>query len=188
MQTNLLWTGIEYYSLENCLVSSNNIGNEINSTIIGYYQNKIYTAEYFIKTNTQWEPLLLELKYRIDNQESALQLEKTTNNNWLLNNKPMNKFHDCIYIDISITPFTNTLPVNNLQLSLNERKKIKVIYINIFEQQVKQVEQIYQRLSATKYLYQNVPNDFEAEIDFDEFGFVVNYPQLFTKTAALKFN
>lgn len=51
MQTSLLWTGIEYHSLENCIVDVSDTGTEINSTIIGYYKEKIYLVQYCIKTN-----------------------------------------------------------------------------------------------------------------------------------------
>jgi hypothetical protein len=188
MQASLLWTGREYYSLENCLITSNDFGNEINSTIVGLYQNKIYTAEYHIQTDNNWLTNSLKLNYQINNKQCRLELERNVNNEWILNNKSMDEFDDCLYVDISITPFTNTLPVNSLGLSSNEQQKIKVIYINVFVEQVRAVEQMYQRLPNTRYLYQNVPNNFEAEIEFDEFGFVVDYPYLFERTAAIKFN
>lgn len=186
MQVNVLWTGREYYSLENCLVNFTTENIEISSTIVGYYQNKLYLAEYFIKTNNNWETFFVNIKYRINNIENKIQLEKDSNGNWLLNNDKEDKFKNCIDVDISITPFTNTLPINRLQLSQNTEQQIKVVYINIFEQEIKPVEQIYQRLSDTKYLYKNVPNDFEAEIEVDESGFVVDYPYLFVRTAASK--
>jgi hypothetical protein len=64
MQTNILWPGREYHSLENCLVSTTGKGSEITSTIIGYYEGKIYRTEYFIKTNENWEVIFLEIDSR----------------------------------------------------------------------------------------------------------------------------
>ena len=187
MQTNLLWAGIEYHSLENCIVDVSNTVTEINSTIIGFYEEKIYLAEYCIKTNKDWETFFVELKYRHSNNQVKLILKKE-NDSWLLNNAKANEFNNCFDIDISLSPLTNSLAVNRLKLSNNQEQKIKVIYINILEQELKPVEQIYKRLSKTKYLYQNVPNDFEAEIEVDESGFVVSYPSLFKRTALLKTN
>lgn len=112
-------------------------------------------------------------------------LEKE-NDCWLLNNIKVNEFNGCFDVDISLSPFTNSLPVNRLKLLNNQQKKIKVIYIDILEEQLKPAEQIYKRLFETKYLYQNVPNDFEAEIEVDESGFVINYPSLFKRTAFIK--
>lgn len=47
--------------------------------------------------------------------------------------------------------------------------------------QLKRVAQKYTKLSDSEYLYENVPNDFEAKIQVDEFGLVVDYPMLFVR-------
>ena len=185
MQANLLWTGREYYSIENCLITSKDTGNSITSAIVGSYQNKIYTVKYFLETDNKWLIQFVNLSCKINNKEYNLELKQDINNSWKLNDEINNDFDNCLYVDISLTPFTNTLPVNHLRLALNENRTIKTIYINILEQEIKKVEQFYQKLSDTKYLYQNVPNDFEAVIEFDEFGFVVDYPYLFYRTALI---
>jgi uncharacterized protein len=186
MQANILWTGREYYSLENCLVNFKPENIEINSTIIGYYQNTIYLAKYLIKTTKDWETFFVDIKYRINNKENTIRLEKDFAGNWLSGDDKDDRLKDCIDVDISITPFTNTLPINRLKLSKDAEQKIKVVYINILEEEINSVEQSYQCLSATKYLYKNVPNNFEAEITVDESGFVIDYPLLFERTACIK--
>jgi dihydrofolate reductase len=60
MQTNLLWTGREYYSLENCLVKVTAAGSEIISTIIGHYQETIYKVEYLCQNNNMRKLILEE--------------------------------------------------------------------------------------------------------------------------------
>jgi hypothetical protein len=52
---------------------------------------------------------------------------------------------------------------------------------------IKPVNQKYTRLSGNEYHYENIPNDFEATIQTDEFGFVVDYPGLFVRTAAVRY-
>jgi hypothetical protein len=75
MQTNLLWTGREYYSLENCLVDESPAGTEINSTIVGKYEEKIYKVDYLIKTNQRWETILLEINSRHSDKTQTIRLE-----------------------------------------------------------------------------------------------------------------
>lgn len=186
MQTNLLWRGVEYYSLENCLVSIGNIGNKINSTIVGCYQDKIYTIAYHMETDATWQTHFVEIEYSINDKQNKIILRKESDNYWLLNNSRADLFKHCTDVDIAVTPFTNSLPINRLQLSLQEEKKIRLIYINILNNEVKAVEQSYRRVADSKYLYQNIPNDFEAEIEVDEYGFVVDYPSLFKRTAIVQ--
>lgn len=188
MQTNLLWKGREYNSLENCLVTTTSSGNEINSTIIGEYKRNVYTLNYHLKTTANWLPFKLNFSSHINNDQFNFNLEKRENNIWFLNNTSTNNFHNCKYVDISVTPFTNTLPINNLQLLSNEEKQIDVIYIDIFQKELKPLKQFYKKLSTEEYLYQNIPNDFEAIIKIDADGFVIDYPYLFERTAITKYN
>lgn len=62
MQTNILWSGREYHSLENCLVTTTESGNEINSVIVSRYGHKIYRVEYRIQTNELWQTVFFEVK------------------------------------------------------------------------------------------------------------------------------
>ena len=100
----------------------------------------------------------------------------------------MPAFKGCIDIDISLTPLTNSLPINRLQLKQNEAQEIKVIYFDLLAQQIKPATQKYTRLKDLSYRYENVPNDFEAVIQVDASGFVADYPTLFMRTAALQTN
>ncbi|MBC8035527.1 MAG: putative glycolipid-binding domain-containing protein [Chitinophagaceae bacterium] len=188
MQTNILWTGLEYYSLENCLVEVFSEGVEITSTIIGKYEEKIYKVDYRIKANKQWETTLLEIDSRHDDHMQSIRLESDGNGNWTGKDGKINQFKGCFEVDVSLTPFTNTLPINRLHLALHQSQEIQVIYCDLLNGQTRCVTQKYTRLSDTKYHYENVPNDFEATIQVDENGYVVDYPSLFERTAALSTN
>jgi hypothetical protein len=188
MQTNILWKGREYYSLENCLMTTTEKGSEINSVIIGSYQEKIFRVEYLIKTNLYWETLFFEIKSQHSDNTNYLRFESDGKGNWIADGKPVEQFNGCIDIDIPLTPFTNTLPINRLKMAKKEESQIQVLYLDLLEQETKPVRQKYTRLSKTKYHYENVPNDFEAVIKVDELGLVVDYPTLFVRKARLKSN
>src|SRR5690348_6636243 len=186
MQTNLLWTGREYYSLENCLVKMAPGGAETTSVIIGQYEEKIYRVEYRIKTNQNWETVFFEIISQHSNKLQSLQFEGDGKGNWISNGKKANQFKGCIDIDIPLAPFTNTLPIRRLKLTPNQAQEIQVIYCDLLEQKIKPVRQRYTCLSDTEYHYENVPNDFEATIRVDESRLVIDYPSLFVRTAALQ--
>jgi hypothetical protein len=182
-QTNLLWTGIEYFSLENCLVVRSDNGFEINSVIVGFYENKIYRVNYSIRTTPEWITRFAEISCRHGDRLQHIRLEGDGKGNWQRNRAWAPEFRGCIDIDIPLTPFTNTLPVNRLKLYDDDTEKIKVIYLDLLHEEIKPVEQKYTRLSATEYHYENIPNDFEAVIRVDNDGLVVFYPELFTRKA-----
>lgn len=184
MQTNLLWTGREYYSLENCLVNTTGKGTAINSVIVGKYNSTIYRVEYEIHTNKDWQVVSFALRGLHSDQSLHWKFASDGNGNWTREGKPADEFKGCIDIDIPLTPFTNTLPINRLALKPGSSQRIRVLYLDVLEQRISRVEQQYTRLSDSEYQYENVPNDFEAKITVDASGFVVDYPQLFVRTAA----
>jgi uncharacterized protein len=181
MQFNTLWTGLEYYSLENCLIEVTASGVDINSVIIGKYEGRIYRVDYHIKTNPDWETQYVQITSRHSNREQYYRLTSDGNGNWIVDGRRISQFDGCIDVDIAITPFTNTLPINRLRLHTRETKHIRVIYFDLLQQQVKPVVQVYKRISEEKYHYENVPKDFETDITVDENGLVVDYPSLFTR-------
>lgn len=188
MQTNILWTGREYYSLENCLVEITSAGATVTSTIIGSYEESIYKVEYQIETNEYWETVLLEINFQHNSKTEVLKFEGDGKGNWLYNGKKAEQFKGCIDVDIPLTPFTNTLPIRRLKLSQNQAREIRVLYCDLLGTQIKPVHQRYTCLSKSEYHYENVPNDFEATIQVDDLGLVVDYPLLFVRTIALETN
>jgi hypothetical protein len=187
MQTNVIWTGKLYHSIENFILTNTSNGNEITSTIIGVYKNKIYKVDYEIKTNKNWETTFVSLRTQFDNSNEVLTLEKK-DGEFLLNDKSSDDFKDIFDIDISLTPFTNTLPINRLQLKDNQQQLIEVLYFDILNKEIKPVKQSYTRLAADHYIYENQDTSFRAELKIDELGLVVAYPKLFEMTTKYKSN
>src|SRR6186713_3301172 len=127
MQTNLLWTGIAYHSLENCLVNPVDDGVEISSTIVGTYDEIIYHVEYHLKLNSSWETTFFEIECRHSDRGIHLLFESTGAGTWMTNGNVLPEFEGCIDIDIPITPFTNSLPINRLNLQVGEEQEIQVL-------------------------------------------------------------
>ena len=183
MQKNILWKGTAYHSLEKCVLETTKDGTEVSSVIIGFYNEVIYQVEYFIKANKNWETVFLEVKSNLNGLIQSFSFRREDNDNVFAADKNVLPFGGCSNIDISLTPFTNTLSINRLLLHQDEKQIIDVLYIDILNQQIKPVQQNYTRLSKFKYKYENVPNNFEAVITVDEYGLVVNYTELFERIA-----
>ncbi|MBB6331382.1 hypothetical protein HNP24_002332 [Chryseobacterium sediminis] len=180
----LIWQGILYQSLEYFHLQPDDEGYTVESKILGYHEGKIYAVNYRICTDKDWivQDFLVESEV---NRVVKTFAGKRSGNQWEINNTVHPEFNNFKFIDISLTPFTNTLPINNLKLSENSSQKIDVIYIDVLNQHVRPVQQQYTRTASHKYLYENIENDFKAEISVDEMGLVTSYPELFEKIAEL---
>ena len=188
MQSNILWSGIEYYSLENCIVDSNSGSVSIRSTILGLYLDKLYQVKYKIQLNPFWQTYYCLVEAQFDDEIKSFEFSKNEKEEWSLNGKYQPEFDGCLDVDIPLTPLTNSLPINRLQFKQNQEEKIDVVYIDLLENEIRRVKQKYQRISNEIYKYENIPNDFEAEIKVDNLGFVIDYPQLFKRTIRISSN
>ena len=90
-------------------------------------------------------------------------------------------FAGCTDIDISCTPFTNTLPIRRLNLKIGESAEIQVLHVDCPQIRFEVSRQRYERLSESQYRFTSLENDFTAIITVDENGFVTDYPELFER-------
>jgi hypothetical protein len=88
-------------------------------------------------------------------------------------------------IDISATPFTNTLPIRRLGLKPGESEQLAVTYVRVPELLVGPEWQRYGCLEARAegglYRFEALPAGFTAELPVDAEGLVIDYPGLFRR-------
>jgi len=94
--------------------------------------------------------------------------------------RPLPGLQGCTDLDIAVTPFTNTLPIRRLGLRPGAFAEIAVVYIDVPLLEVTRAPQRYTRLKTDgdggSYLYENLDNDFRAELPVDADGVVKDYP------------
>jgi len=90
-------------------------------------------------------------------------------------------YRDCVDVDLSFTPATNTLPIRRLGLEVGEEAEIQVAWLVWPELAVRPVRQRYARLAKDRYRY--AQNDFEAELTVDDHGLVLDYEGLWRAIA-----
>ncbi|MGD8167210.1 putative glycolipid-binding domain-containing protein [Herbiconiux sp. P16] len=89
-----------------------------------------------------------------------------------------------IDVDISATPFSNTLPVRRLGIGVGESADIVTAYVDVPAMTATADPQRYTRLLPDVYRYQSLDSDFTRDVVVDEFGFVLEYPGLFSRVPA----
>lgn len=181
MQQNIIWEGVEYHSLENCIVNITEKEVRVRSVIVGHYDGMLYQVAYHLYSNTQWETERLEIMYQLQNAVKKINLRSDTKGHWWLNDEPAPQFEGCMDVDITLTCLTNTLPIRRLDFTNQPIHPINVVYVDVLGGTVLPASQQYTRKDEGQYKFENVPNDFEALIKVDEHGLVMSYPGLFER-------
>ncbi|REC62227.1 hypothetical protein DRF65_10965 [Chryseobacterium pennae] len=178
----IVWRGLFYKSWEHCKIEKQADMLAVESIIVGNHQGKIYNVSYVLKINAEWCVQEFEITSEIDGV-TAVVLGKEQGEEWLINDQLRSEFRGLHYIDISVTPLTNSLPINNLHMAIGEQHVIDVLYIDILANDLKAVKQRYSRISKDQYLYENCDSDFSSIIQVDAKGIVKSYPGLFEVVA-----
>ncbi|HEX2912169.1 MAG TPA: putative glycolipid-binding domain-containing protein [Chloroflexia bacterium] len=194
MQLDILWQGWDYPSLEHLRLAISDREIEADSLFVGQHyrldedeDRSPFRFQYNIKCNSQWQILQLDIKLLSPDQTSqVLALKSDGAGSWFDSKGTLlPDLAGCQDVDISITPFTNTLPIRRLSLQPGESADIRVLYIKLPELQYKPVQQRYTCIDQDKHggLYRfEVPgSDFVVELPVDENKLVLDYPELFRR-------
>ncbi|MGN6508400.1 MAG: putative glycolipid-binding domain-containing protein [Chitinophaga sp.] len=183
MKKQIVWKGHYYQMMEYCNVEITETDIRIDGSIVGFGDDTPFSVTYDIITDRNWTLTALEMAVERSGDCSWISIQRDPDGKWTQSGHVRPEWYECTDIDISLTPFTNTLPIRRLDLPLNDRRELQVLYINVFDNTVKPVTQWYTRLSENKYLYEGVLKDFKAEITVDEDGLVTEYPGLFSRVS-----
>ena len=162
---------------------------EVNGQITGQGLGKLLNVNYQLEINYEWEIQTVKINFQSDSSFN-ISLHKNKNKQWI-NEKGeiISTLNNCTDIDITLTPVTNTLPINRLNLAVGESKEIEVVYFNLPSHNFNPSKQRYTNLGNGIYKYENLASGFAANLKVDSDGFVLNYPgiwhRVFTEQEAL---
>ncbi|MDR6781999.1 hypothetical protein ABIE26_001512 [Pedobacter africanus] len=178
-----IWKGkqsLEVFSLENH--QSQLIGGGI---VYGLTNGPATAMKYQVVLDKCWKVKAVKITL-LTKPYTLLVLSVDNYNRWFDQyNRHLPDLDGCVDIDISATPFTNTLPIRRLKLQVDETQQLKVVYIKVPELTVLPLIQYYTRISERRYRYENVHTNFRSELFVDQEGLMVTYPGLFECVYAL---
>jgi hypothetical protein len=172
------WINWTQDATENLVLSERPEAIFVESTIINYGERP-YTIKYSLTCDQSWKVKTLNLEL-VETKEK-IKLESDRYGNWSNDSGIKPKLHGAIDVDISATPFTNTLPIRRLKLGEKQHAEILVVYIKIPELSLDIDLQRYTCLSKDTFLFEQVNRNFSRKIKIDKDGIVVRYPGLFKR-------
>jgi uncharacterized protein len=93
------------------------------------------------------------------------------------------EFGGCVDVDISATPFTNTLPIRRLRLAPGDSSDLRIAYVEVPSLELSVSEQRYTCLDRSEAggRYRFESGTFAAELTVDPAGLVLDYEGLFRR-------
>lgn len=171
---DLVWRGVEVDGLERLRIdqgSSIQIHSVIDSARGRY--------SYEIECERDWTFRTLHLESAGD--ELAVDLESDGHGSWTHNGLLRDDLAECVDIDLSASPFTNSLPLRRHPLDIGDEEDFVMAFVEFTDLTVFPDAQRYQRLDEDLYRFESLDSDFTRDLTVDFDGFVVEYPGLFER-------
>lgn len=192
MRRSCRWTTDEGEGVEHFVLRSREGGFVAEGVVVGpgfgpMFDGDLFGCSYTIRCDGRWRVRQVELRVA---GGADLLLRADGEGRWSgPQGDPLPVLDGCIDVDLTCTPFTNTLPIRRLGEALRERQEITVAYITLPEATVAPSRQAYTSVSALapgaagRYRFESLSNPFQAEIETDADGLVTLYPGLFRRTS-----
>ena len=181
-----MWRPAEGTGLEHLRLKEHGQGPLADGLIIGTTDAGPFRVHYRILCDARWRVRELTVLSLMDEGEGA-RLSADGEGRWTTaGGEPALGLDGCIDVDISATPFTNTLPIQRLKLGPGESEDIRVAYVSVPTLEVNADPQRYTRLeqdeSGATYRFESLDGGFTADLPMDADGLVLDYPGLFERT------
>ncbi|MGH2637078.1 MAG: putative glycolipid-binding domain-containing protein [Gaiellaceae bacterium] len=175
--TAVLWQAVDGGS-EVCVLERAGRGWRLRGTVLTHDANEPVELRYAVTVDSAWATTDVELLVAFGGGDLREQVELGAL--WSGKERPP-EYRDCVDVDLSFTPATNTLPIRRLGLEVGEEADIAVAWLVWPELRVERAAQRYTRLEKDRYRY--AQDDFEAELTVDERGLVLVYEGLWRAVA-----
>jgi uncharacterized protein len=152
--------------------------------VIGVTEGHPFRVVYEVRCDVGWQ--VRAMRIGVPGEPPRVHVLSNGEGNWTT---PDGRFvphlEGCTDVDISVTPFTNTLPIRRLGLAPMESAEVSVAYVEGAELQAWPEPQRYTCLEKGDrgglYRFLSLDSGFTADLLVDADGLVLDYPGLFRR-------
>lgn len=185
-----MWAAADGPGLEHLRLAVDAAGVAADGVVVGVEEGHAFRLRYAIRCDAAWRVREVRVEaLEVDAGEVVLLADGA--GRWTDGRgEALPELDGCLDVDLSATPFTNTLPIRRLGLRPGESAEIGVAFIAAPGLGVAAVRQRYSCLEARpdrgRYRFESLPygglpEGFVAELAVDGDGLVVDYPGLFRR-------
>ncbi|MGP4079889.1 putative glycolipid-binding domain-containing protein [Pseudalkalibacillus sp. R45] len=175
----IIWENVEDFGCEYLQTKERGDELSVESTIISINDGKPLKVNYKLLLE-QWKTK----KATIEVGQTFLEVTSDGEGIWFDQYRRwIPELDGAIDIDISATPFSNSLPINRCDWKAGQLRDFEMVYVAIPSLELKKVHQRYtfveQKSSVRIFRYESPT--YQSLITVDKEGLVIEYPELFKR-------
>ncbi len=180
MAVTARWRSADGGGLEHLVIEETSSGHKVDAVVVGDAEGAPFSAHWRLTVDAAWRTRRLDVE--LVGHDRRLALRADGEGNWTnVDGVPLPDLAGAIDLDLSASPFTNTLPIRRLALPVGGAAEIVVAYVSFPDLALFPHPQRYSNLGERRWLFESRDADFKREITVDEDGLVVSYPGLFER-------
>lgn len=188
LERHVLWQSQEAPGMEHLYLQETDESIIAHGSVISVADGQPLHMHYRIQCSSSYRFQTLQLELT-EPYQRLFHLSLTDDGHWHDNaGRYFAHLDGCVDIDLSASPFTNTLPIRRLDLHERVPTAIQVVYIDLPELTLSVERQRYTLFQVgtydSLYRFEHLANGFTADIRVDSDGLVRDYPKLFRRVWA----
>ena len=187
MEQHIMWAPSAAAGLEHLHLRQGEQGISVDSVVLGVEEGVPFRLWYEMEIDQNWQIRACTLRL-LNSEKSGLTLRTDGQGHWTdATGTPYPVLEGCLDIDLSVSPFTNTLPVRRLAWQPGQSADLSVAYIAVPALEVSAMAQRYtcleQRIEGGLYRYQSLASGFTRDLPVDAQGLVIDYPGIWQRVS-----
>ena len=180
------WLSSDWNGQETCTLSQRSDGWQLAGRATGDAEGQPVTVDYAISTDQAWRTRRVSVSMSTEHLQShqLCVIERDNQGHWTAQGEdcpPLDSIQGLHDIDIQITPASNSLPINRLNLAIGEGSDVTAAWVRIPEFVLEPLRQRYTRIADRTYAYASNDGDFTATLEVDDLGLVTTYDPGWTR-------
>jgi uncharacterized protein len=169
------WRRIDQAGLELARFDIEKHGVTVSSTLVDGGEAP-FSLRYIWTLDPDWRTRTLRIEH-MNGEDRWLTIERASEASWRIDRGPAPHLDGCVELDLSATPFCNSLAIRRL----GEDGEFDAAYIAADTMTVVPSRQRYERISETYWRFHDlgVAHGFTAALELDSNGLVARYEGLF---------
>jgi uncharacterized protein len=172
------WQRQDEPSLEYLRFEQDEDGILFDGTLVLDLDGEPARIDYFVECTPDWKTRRVSIVEDRAGVTSKLNISVDAEQRWYRNGELLEQFTGLTNIDLSVTPATNLLALRTMNLEIGQSEVTAAVWVLFPALEVKRLDQRYTRVDSNHYDYEAMSLDFKAALKVDDFGFILNYGDL----------
>lgn len=188
VRREVVWSAWSGPGTEHLLLTVDDDNATADGLIVGVVEGKPIRTRYEVRCEAGWRTREVRVSAEGSGASTpTIDLLSDGEGNWTTREgEAVPGLRGCVDVDISATPFTNTLPIRRLGLTPGESAELSVAYVDVGGMRAWTEGQSYACLERDErggiYRYKSLDGGFTADLTVDADGLVLDYPGLFRRS------